>query len=104
MSKPVRTNPFADEEIFTHIRYYAARSVNLGAQLWDEVQTTFKLISEYPSIGEVVPRARVRGAARRVPLRRFPFFVIYRNHDDYIEVMALAHTSRRPNYWRARFN
>lgn len=22
----------------------------------------------------------------------------------YIEVMALAHTSRKPNYWRGRFN
>jgi plasmid stabilization system protein ParE len=104
VSKPVRTNPFADEEIFTHIRYYAARSVHLGVQLWDEVQDAFKLVSEHPFIGEVVPRARVRGAARRIPLRRFPFFVIYRNHDDYIEVMALAHTSRKPTYWRSRFN
>ena len=71
MSKPVRTNPFADEEIFTHIRYYAARSVNLGAQLWDEVQTTFKLISEYPSIGEVVPRARVQPDEFRCGASRF---------------------------------
>ena len=104
MKKPVHTNPFADEEIFYYTEQYAAHSVNLGGRLWDEVQSSFNLISEYPLIGEVVPRARVRGAARRIPLRRFPFFVIYRIHEDYVEVMALAHTSRKPNYWRARFN
>ncbi|MEA2326527.1 MAG: toxin ParE1/3/4 [Thermoanaerobaculia bacterium] len=104
MSKPVRTNPFADDDIFSHIQYYAARSPFLSERLWNEVQTAFKLISEYPLIGEVVPRARVRGTARRVLLRHFPFFVIYRNHEDYVEVMALAHTSRKPYYWRGRFN
>jgi toxin ParE1/3/4 len=104
VSKAVRTNPFADDDIFSQIQYYAARSPFLGVRLWNEVQAVFKLISEFPLIGEVVPRARVRGTARRVLLRRFPFFVIYRNHEDYIEVMALAHTSRKPNYWRGRFN
>jgi toxin ParE1/3/4 len=102
--KPVRTNPFADEEIFNYIQYYAARSANLGERLWAEVHAAFELISDHPLIGEIVPRARLRRTARRIPLRHFPFFIIYRNCDDYIEVMALAHTSRKPNYWRDRFN
>jgi len=102
--KPVQTNPFADDDIFNYVQYYAARSRHLGERLWDEIQAAFTLISDYPLIGEVVPRVRLRGAARRIPLRRFPLFVIYRIHDDYTEVMALAHTSRKPNYWRSRFN
>jgi toxin ParE1/3/4 len=101
--KPVRTNPFADDEIVYYVGHYEAESAHLGERLWDEVQAAFKLVSEYPLIGEVVQRARVSGMARRIPLRRFPFFVIYRNLEDHVEVMALAHTSRRPNYWRSRF-
>ncbi len=104
MSKPVRTNPFADDEIAYYVDWYAVRSTSLGERLWDEVQTSFKLLSDFPLIGEVVPRARLRGTARRIPLRRFPFFVIYRDLTDHVEVMALAHTSRKPNYWRGRFN
>jgi plasmid stabilization system protein ParE len=102
--KPVRTNPFADDEILNYISLYEAESPNLGERLWNEIQAAFKLISEYPSIGGVVPRARLRRAARRIPLRHFPFFLIYRELNDYIEIMALAHTSRQPNYWRSRFN
>jgi plasmid stabilization system protein ParE len=60
VSKPVRTNPFADDDIFSHIQYYAARSPFLGERLWNEVQTAFKLISEYPLIGERTPSARAR--------------------------------------------
>jgi len=33
-----------------------------------------------------------------MPLRRFPYFIVYREVDETIEVIAMAHTSRRPGY------
>jgi plasmid stabilization system protein ParE len=72
--------------------------------LWNEIHAAFDLLSAYAAVGEVIRRARVRGAARRIPLRRFPFVVVYRDLPDHVEVMAFAHTSRRPGYWRSRFN
>jgi len=47
---------------------------------------------------------RAAGAARRVRLLHFRYYVIYRILVDVIEVMAFAHTSRKPLYWRSRFN
>jgi len=82
--------------------WYETERVGLGRELWDELQHTLDLISEHPAIGGVVHRVRIRGTARRVPLRRFPYFVVYREHVDHVEVIALAHTSRRPGYWRSR--
>jgi hypothetical protein len=76
VTNPVRTNPFADEEIFGYVSHYEAQSARLGERLLNEIQASLTLVSEYPLVGEVVPRARVRGTARRIPLRRFPFFVI----------------------------
>jgi len=104
VTQPVRTNPFSEEEIVHYVAQYTAISPELGGRLWNDIQAAFQRLSEHPLIGEVVARARVRGAARRIPLRRFPFFVIYRVLSDQVEVMALAHTSRKPNYWRSRFN
>jgi hypothetical protein len=43
-----------------------------------------------------------RGTARRVLVRRFPYFVIYREWSDRLEIVAVAHQSRRPGYWRSR--
>lgn len=40
---------------------------------------------------------------RRVAvLDRFPFTLPYQITDDSIVILALAHTSRRPDYWARR--
>ena len=40
---------------------------------------------------------------RRYLLRRFPFLLIYRELSaDRIQILAVAHASRRPGYWKHR--
>lgn len=40
---------------------------------------------------------------RRFLLRRFPYLVIYREQGaDRVQVLAVAHTSRKPDYWKER--
>ena len=40
---------------------------------------------------------------RRFLLRKFPFLLIYRERSaGEIQVVAVAHTSRRPGYWKER--
>lgn len=100
MKKAVRPSSFAQDEIQYYLQRYESESPGLGDRLWREIQTAVALIADHPSIGE--PVHRTRGLVRRVPLRRFPFFIIYRERDDDVQIVALAHTSRRPNYWRSR--
>jgi plasmid stabilization system protein ParE len=100
VSTPVRPSEFAQEEIEYYLRRYEAESIGLGDRLWQDIQSQAALISEYPEIGELV--RRTRGLVRRIPLRHFPFFLIYRRWSDHMQVVALAHTSRRPYYWRSR--
>ena len=102
MTRAVRPNAAAEEEFRSYIRWYENESVGLGDRLWSEIQAAIEWISEYPEIGETVRRVRARGAVRRVPLRHFPFLLVYREHPDHLEIVALAHTSRRPTYWRDR--
>ena len=44
------------------------------------------------------------GPARRALLSRFPYGVIFRETSRGIEVLALAHASRSPGYWRDRLS
>jgi plasmid stabilization system protein ParE len=39
---------------------------------------------------------------RRYLLRRFPFFVVFREVDDRVQIVAIAHAKRRPGYWLGR--
>ena len=43
-----------------------------------------------------------RRGTRRYLFRRFPFSVIYRVGSESIQVIAVAHARRRPDYWRRR--
>lgn len=42
------------------------------------------------------------GLSRRCLFDRFPFYLVYREQDDRIEVIAIVHARRRPGYWRDR--
>jgi hypothetical protein len=35
-------------------------------------------------------------------LRRFPFAIVYREKQDAIQILAIAHGHRRPKYWKRR--
>lgn len=35
-------------------------------------------------------------------MQRFPFFVIYLDDPDVIRIIAVAHSKRRPGYWKNR--
>ena len=39
---------------------------------------------------------------RKLLLRRFPYLVIYREHENRIWIVAVAHGHRKPGYWEKR--
>jgi len=41
-------------------------------------------------------------AARRVPVSRFPYHVVYLEWESVIRILAFAHDSREPGYWHSR--
>lgn len=45
---------------------------------------------------------RESGEYRSLAVGTYPFRMIYRLRNDTIEVIAVAHTSREPGYWKGR--
>jgi toxin ParE1/3/4 len=59
------------------------------------------------ALGQViaVPRRWAAGphSTRRFLLRTFPFTLIYRERTSgNVQILAVAHTSRKPGYWKGR--
>ena len=57
----------------------------------------YRLLCDFPFLGEHA----VHGT-RILALHNFPYSLIYRIQGDEIRVIAIAHHSRRPGYWRGR--
>jgi len=39
---------------------------------------------------------------RRCLFERFPFFLVFRQHGEELQILAVAHAKRRPGYWKNR--
>jgi toxin ParE1/3/4 len=42
--------------------------------------------------------------AQRRQVKRFPYTIFYLNEPEKIFILAVAHTSRRPGYWKTRIS
>jgi toxin ParE1/3/4 len=78
--------------------WYAERSIEAAARFVDAVDAAVQRIVQAPDSLPIVS-----GKYRRVPLEKFPHSLIYyeRTESD-IRIVAVAHPSRRPGYWRRR--
>lgn len=95
----LRIHRLAVAEIDHEVDYYESRQAGLGTELEDEIDAALSLILRFP---EAAPQWRERQDRRVTALNRFPFTIPYQiTHED-IVVLALAHTSRRPDYWSRR--
>lgn len=89
-------HPAALEESAAAELWYREHSDTAAAAFVAELDRAVEQIGSAP---ERWPR-HARGT-RRFLLRRFPFAVIYRVGTE-VEVIAVAHGRRRPQYWKSR--
>jgi toxin ParE1/3/4 len=84
-------------EFLTEVIYYNEAEPGLGQRFTSAVEEAIVRALAFPMAGS--PTA---SNTRRVIVKSFPFSVIYRPESDGVIVFALAHHSRKPNYWRSR--
>ena len=87
----------ADEEFKAAIRFYESRLTGLGDTFYQRVSEALDLILAQPFAGQVL-----FDNYRRWLIRQFPYSIVYRIESDWIYVLAVAHWSRRPGYWKTR--
>lgn len=95
--KPVHFHAAAKQELDDAIGHYQGVQDGLGLDLHAEANRVMSSISQDPQIG---PPFRKKYRFRR--LKRFPYVVYYRELVNSVWIIAFAHESRRPNYWRRR--
>jgi plasmid stabilization system protein ParE len=99
--RALRVAESAATELADAIRWYEQQRSGLGVDFRDLVVAAFDTITGQPDSGSLVATASTF-VVRRLLIPRFAYQVIYYLRHDEIVVVAVAHTSRRPNYWRTR--
>ena len=98
----LRIDPAAEEEAQQASQWYEARRVGLGLEFLAAVDAALQRIREdplqFPNLETLPDEPNVR----RFLLKRFPHAIIYEVVSPDIQILAVAHTRRRPQYWKKR--
>ena len=97
MSKRVLFDPEAIAEARAAYSWYSARSASAASNFLTELDDAVATIETASHRGSPYVEN-----TRRYVFRRFPFYLVYREFEQTIQVLAVAHGRRRPGYWRTR--
>jgi toxin ParE1/3/4 len=96
-AKPLEIHPAALAEFKSALTWYLERSETAAVKFAAELDRATDLIVRAP---ERWPTGEHN--TRRFVLQRFPFAIVYREMAAVVQILAVAHGHRRPDYWRER--
>ena len=85
-------------ELREAVRFYRNNGgYRIAGDFRDAVVRTAEQVREHPEIGP-----RIDHNARRMLVGDYPYSLVYRFEPFGVIIVAVAHQSRRPGYWRGR--
>lgn len=88
----------AEREMLEARDFYDNLVFGLGKKFISDLEYIINLLRENPLMFPVK-----FDNYRTVPLRKFPYSIIFRlDKDDEVIILAVAHQKRKPNYWVTR--
>jgi toxin ParE1/3/4 len=93
----VEFHPEALEEAKAARDWYAEHSLIASKAFLSEMIHSVEKVSEDPEIWPLYEKG-----TRRYVFPRFPFSLIYRTIKNKIQIVAVAHSKRKPGYWKTR--
>lgn len=102
MTRRFRTEPEASAELDEAALWYENQRAGLGGEFLEAIDLALSYVARWPQAGARVPDVPPDLPVRRVPVRRFPYHVVYLEMPDAIRILAFAHDRRRPGYWHSR--
>jgi plasmid stabilization system protein ParE len=95
--KDVQFHPAAQRELERAADWYERERTGLGREFRTDFEAALARMTQNPQA-----YAKEIGQYRACPLHRFSYTIFYADQDDRIWLVAVAHQSRRPGYWKRR--
>jgi len=98
----VKFAPLAEEEAADAAEWYESRSAGLAADFLAAIGAVVRRMRRFPLSGPAVAAVGSRVPIRRLLVEGFPYSICYVVFTSHVQVLAIAHTSRKPGYWLSR--
>lgn len=95
-------HPDALVELDHAVAWHEHERAGYGSILFDEVVRKVEQAARFPQSGAPVLGFDARHDVRKLVVSRFRYVLITALVEDELTVIAVAHTSRAPGYWRDR--
>jgi plasmid stabilization system protein ParE len=90
-------HPEATREVEEAQEWYLERSPSAEQGFLDDLDHAVEQVTAAP-----LRWPRYKARTRRYVFRNYPYSLIYRTYPDLVRILAVAHDSRRTNYWLSR--
>jgi plasmid stabilization system protein ParE len=79
------------------VSFYEEKQPGLGIRFLQKVEDAIVRIRTTPLLYR-----KIDSEIRKCRILRFPYGLIYRQKNGYIEIIAVMHLKRKPGYWKKR--
>jgi len=79
------------------LSFYESCQNGLGIRFLNAVEDAVSSVRINPLMWKSDRRGR-----RKYPIWKFPYWLIYKVRESSVYLLAVAHTSRKPGYWKSR--
>jgi toxin ParE1/3/4 len=101
-SKALRLHAEARDELRESVEFYRQRA---GEWLVDQFKRRIvEGLNALVADPERYPVVRDLPEVQRIRIKQFPFSLLYINRPDFVWIVAVAHGSRKPGYWKQRIS
>ena len=94
--KDYRFHPLAWREVEEADSWYLSRSFDVSVEFLTSCMRRWKIsrsAARWP---------KYLHGTRRFVMQRFPFSVVYLDDPELVTIIAVAHSKRKPGYWKGR--
>jgi toxin ParE1/3/4 len=102
MTGTFRPEPEASAELEDAALWDEGQGPGLGLELVQAVDLALEQIASWPQIGRRVTGLPNDVPARKVPVKRFSYHVVYLPWKRALRILAFPHDNREPGYWLSR--
>ena len=93
----IHFHPDVEKEIKAAVDWYDGLSQRLGSDFLRDLEQSLERIIKFPEAW-----AFFSATTRRCRLQKFPYGIVYRLVTNHIQVIAVMHLHRKPDYWAER--